>query len=111
MEDKDNPAWTAIEVTVDPEAAEAIEYLFNELDSQGTEINHLRKKTTEATTVVGYFTEPPDDEAFQDELHYALKTYGFTDDHVRNIERVRIENADWLLGGEKKIGPALTGNF
>ena len=71
--------WYSISVTVLPEAAEAIEYAFNSLDSLGTEINHLRKKNAESVIVVGYFNELPDDDRFQDELHYALSVYGFTE--------------------------------
>ena len=111
MENTNQPSWTAIEITADPEAAEAIEYLFNELDSLGTEINHLRKKSSEAATVIGYFTEPPDEEKFQDELHHALKSYGFTDENVRNIERKPIENADWLAEWKKHWKPTQVGRF
>jgi ribosomal protein L11 methyltransferase len=111
MEDKTEKSWTAIEVTVDPEASDAIEHLFNELDTLGTEINHLRKSSSESTTVIGYFTEAPDDDAFQDELHYALKTFGFSDDNVRNIERKEIENADWLSEWKKHWKPTEIGRF
>ena len=54
--------WYSISITVAPEAAEAIEYAFNSLDSLGTEIDHLQKKTSESVTVVGYFDDLPDDE-------------------------------------------------
>jgi ribosomal protein L11 methyltransferase len=111
MKDSKADQWTAIEVTVDPEAAEAIEFLFNELDSLGTEINHLQKKSTESTTVVGYFNEPPDDETFDDELHYALKSYGFTNENVRNIERKAVVNEDWLLEWKKHWKPTEVGRF
>src|SRR5687767_15825827 len=79
--------WYSISVTVAPECAEAIEYAFNSLDALGTEINHLRKKNSETVTVVGYFNDLPDDEQFQDELHYALKAYGFTDEAATQVER------------------------
>jgi ribosomal protein L11 methyltransferase len=111
MEAKIDAKWTAIEVTVDPEATEAIEHLFNELDSLGTEINHLRKTTTEATIVIGYFTEPPDEEAFQDELHYVMKSFGFTDENVRNTERRWIEDSDWLAEWKKHWKPTAVGSF
>lgn len=111
MKDSMADQWTAIEVAVDPEAAEAIEFLFNELDSLGTEINHLRKKSTESTIVIGYFNEPPDEETFDDELHYALKSYGFTDENVRNIERKAIANEDWLLEWKKHWKPTEIGRF
>ena len=73
MEAKRELSWYSISVTVAPEAAEAIEYAFNSLEALGTEINHLRKKNAESVTVVGYFNELPDDEHFQDELHYAFE--------------------------------------
>ena len=96
MEAKRELSWYSISVTVAPEAAEAIEYAFNSLEALGTEINHLRKKNAESVTVVGYFNELPDDEHFQDELHYALKIYGFTEDVATQVERNEVENADWL---------------
>ncbi|MEO8572763.1 MAG: 50S ribosomal protein L11 methyltransferase [Pyrinomonadaceae bacterium] len=107
----DSNRWYSISVTVAPESAEAIEYAFNSLDALGTEINHLRKKNAESVTVVGYFNELPDDEHFQDELHYALSVYGFTDDAATQVERSEIEDTDWLAEWTKHWKPSDVGAF
>ena len=103
--------WYSISVTVAPECAEAIEYAFNSLEALGTEINHLRKKNSETVTVVGYFNELPDDERFQDELHYALSAYGFSDEVATQVERKEIENTDWLAEWKKHWKPSDVGAF
>lgn len=103
--------WYSISVTVAPESAEAVEYAFNSLDALGTEINHLQKKNSETVTVVGYFNELPDDERFQDELHYALRVYGFTEEAVLRVERSEIADADWLLEWKKHWKPSDVGAF
>ena len=111
MEAKTEQLWYSISVTVAPEASEAIEYAFNSLDALGTEINHLRKKNAEHVTVVGYFNELPDDERFQDELHYALKIYGLNEEVATQVERNEVENADWLAEWKKHWKPSNVGTF
>jgi len=103
--------WYSISVTVAPEATEAIEYAFNSLDALGTEINHLRKKNAESVVVVGYFNDLPDEERVQDELHYALGVYGFTDESALSVERNRIEDTDWLAEWKKHWKPTTVGGF
>ena len=41
-------AWYAVSVTVPAEAAEAVEFAFNSLDSAGTEINEMRQRARRA---------------------------------------------------------------
>jgi ribosomal protein L11 methyltransferase len=81
------------------------------MEALGTEINHLRKKNAESVTVVGYFNELPDDERFQDELHYALRAYGFADDTVTQVERKEVEKTDWLAEWKKHWKPTDIGGF
>ncbi len=107
----DTERWYSISVTVAPESAEAIEYAFNSLEALGTEINHLRKKNSETVKVVGYFNDLPDDERFQDELHYALSAYGFSDEAATLVERNEIENTDWLAEWKKHWKPSNVGAF
>lgn len=103
--------WYSLEITAAPEAAEAIEFALNSLDALGTSINHLRKANAESVTVVGYFNELPDDQRFQDELHYALKSYDFADEIVSTVTRGEIENADWLAEWKKHWKPTTVGRF
>ena len=104
-------SWYSISVTVAPDAAEAIEYAFNSLEALGTEINHLRKKNAESVTVVGYFNELPDEERVQDELHYALTVYGFTEETAMQVVRDKIEETDWLAEWKKHWKPSDVGAF
>ena len=103
--------WYSLEITAAPEAAEAIEFALNSLDAVGTSINHLRKATTESVTVFGYFNELPDDQAVQDELHYALRSYGFEEEAVSTVVRNKVENADWLAEWKKHWKPTEVGRF
>jgi ribosomal protein L11 methyltransferase len=112
MSDTISPVkWFAIEVTVEPEAAEAIEYAFNSLESLGTEINHLRKSEVDGVTVIGYFNELPDDEAVQDEIHYALRTYNLSEDAIKTIERREVIDQDWLSEWKKHWKPTEIARF
>ena len=103
--------WFSLEITAAPEAAEAIEFALNSLDAAGTAINHLRKANTETVTVIGYFNELPDDQIVQDELHYALRSYGFGEESVPTVVRGEIENADWLAEWKKHWKPTEVGRF
>jgi ribosomal protein L11 methyltransferase len=103
--------WYSISVTVAPEAVEAIEHAFNSLDALGTEINHLRKKNLESVTVLGYFNDLPDEERVQDELHYALRAYGFEESAVMQLERSTVEETDWLAEWKKHWKPSDVGGF
>ena len=103
--------WYSLEITAAPEAAEAIEFALNSLDALGTSINHLRKANAESVTVIGYFNDLPDDQRFQDELHYALKSYDFADEIVTTVVRGEIENSDWLAEWKKHWKPTTVGRF
>lgn len=103
--------WYSLEITTAPEAAEAIEFALNSLDALGTSINHLRKANAESVTVIGYFNELPDEERFQDELHYALRSYDFADEIVTTVVRGEIENTDWLAEWKKHWKPTTVGRF
>lgn len=103
--------WNSLEITAAPEAAEAIEFALNSLDALGTSISHFRNSNAESVTVVGYFNQLPDDQRFQDELHYALKSYDFAEEVVSTVVRGEIENADWLAEWKKHWKPTTVGRF
>ena len=103
--------WHSIDVTVRPEAVEAIEFALNSLDALGTATNFRRAGLMEEVTVSGYFTELPDEERVQDELHYALRAYGLDDESVTSLVRGRVENQDWLAEWKKHWRPTEIGRF
>ena len=106
-----NQNWFAVEITVNAEASEAVEFAINELESIGTEINNLRKNADAPVLVVGYFNEKPDAEIVQSQLNEALRIYGFSPDAVQKIDSREIENTDWLSEWKKHWRPTETGKF
>lgn len=103
--------WQSLEITVSPEAVEAVEFALNSLDALGTAINQLRKAKAETVTVVGYFNALPDDQILQDELHYALRAYDLNEEAIRSVTRGEIEDADWLHEWKKHWKPTIVGGF
>ena len=102
--------WTSLRFTVSEEAVEAVEFALNSLDALGTEIDYMRRPQA-GVCVVGYFNHMPDDEIIQDELHYALRSYGLDEDAIIETERHQIENADWLAEWKKHWKPTEIGRF
>ncbi len=101
----DKQIWFAVEVTVNSEAAEAVEFGLNELDAAGTEINNLGRETPATLVVVGYFNEIPIDEKLGEQLNEALRIYGFSPDAISEIKRREVENLDWLAEWKKHWKP------
>ena len=106
-----NNTWLAIEITVDPQASEAVEFALNELDALGTEINHLGKKQQETLCIIGYFNAQPDDKIIQTQLDEALRIYGFERDVVKEVAWREVENTDWLEEWKKHWRPTKVGKF
>jgi len=102
--------WQSLRLTVDPEAVEAIEFAFNSLESLGTEVDYMDRSAA-GVCVVGYFDRLPNDEILQDELHYALRSYDLDENAIVSIERVVIQNADWLAEWKKHWKPTTVGRF
>jgi ribosomal protein L11 methyltransferase len=103
--------WFALEVTAEPEAAEAIEHALNELDALGTEINLMPRTPDDTVAVIGYFNSLPEDGALQDELHHALRIYDLDENAIRTVERREVEDQDWLLEWKKHWKPTTIGKF
>ena len=104
--------WFAFEVSVETEAAEAIEFALNQLDALGTEINHLgRDKSKETLCVVGYFNKQLADETTRSELDEALRIYGFSTGAIQKILWREVENTDWLAEWKKHWKPTVTDKF
>lgn len=97
----DNQNWFALEITVDAEAIEAVEFALNELDALGTEINNLGKAQTETVCVIGYFNEKPTQDILHNHLNTALQIYGFSGEAVKKTEWRKVENKDWLAEWKK----------
>ena len=111
MTNKTDQVWYALEITAEPQAAEAIEFAFNELESIGTEINHLRRKDEDDVKVIGYFYEVLDDQTREETLEESLRVYGFSPDVVKNTEWRRIGYTDWLYDWKQHWKPTEVGRF
>lgn len=103
--------WTAVDATVDPSAAEAIEHAFNELGSLGTEINNLRKDQKADVCVIGYFEHLPNECARRAAIDDALQIYGLDPETVRSTAIRMVENTDWLAEWKKHWKPVTVGPF
>lgn len=103
--------WLAVEITIVPEASEAIEFAFNELAASGTEINNLGKSQSEMICVIGYFNEQPDESNVRNQLNEALRIYEFSTDTIKKIEWREVENKDWLAEWKKHWKPTKVGKF
>ena len=103
--------WFALDILVDSNASEAVEYGLNELEALGTEINNLGKLPTETLTVTGYFNEKPSDELLQNQLNSALEIYDFNESAIKNLTWREVENQDWLAEWKKSWKPTITDKF
>ncbi|MBA2736820.1 MAG: 50S ribosomal protein L11 methyltransferase [Pyrinomonadaceae bacterium] len=108
---KNQERWFALEITVDLNATEAIEFALNELDSLGTEIKDFGQAQSENVTVIGYFNEKPGNEILQNQLTEALRIYGFSHYEIKKTEWRGVENQDWIAEWKKHWKPTVTGKF
>lgn len=108
---KQTENWFALEMTIDSNASEAIEFGLNELEAQGTEINNLGKVQTETLTIVGYFNEKIDDDFLNQQLAQALQIYGFDENAIKTRSWREVENEDWLAEWKKHWKPTVTDKF
>ncbi len=103
--------WHALEISAAAETAEALEFAFNELDSIGTEINHLRRRTNDDVVVIGYFTEKVDASRIDSVVADALTIYKLKPGTVRKKVWSTIVETDWLLEWKQHWKPTFIGNF
>jgi ribosomal protein L11 methyltransferase len=103
--------WFAVNITAESKAADAIEHCLNELDALGTEIDQLRKKPDEDVTVVGYFSDLPDDAAVQQQLDVALPAFDLDRSAIKSVDYATVEDQDWLSEWKKHWRPTRVGRF
>ncbi len=103
--------WFAVDVSVIPEAAEAVEFAFNELGSIGTEIDSLRKPKGDPLAVTGFFDVLPTAEDIHTVVVRSLKIYGFPSNAITSIATRTVEEVDWLAEWKKYWKPTTVGKF
>ena len=99
--------WYALDVQLEAEACEAVEYGLMEAGSLGTETS----TTDERFRITGYFDQPPDVEELRNKLFEALRIYDLLESSLREVNLREIEDRDWLAEWKKDWQPARVGRF
>ena len=100
--------WYALDVQLEAEACEAVEYGLMEAGSLGTETSTTDERFTRIT---GYFDQPPDVEELRNKLFEALRIYDLLESSLREVNLREIEDRDWLAEWKKDWQPARVGRF
>ena len=96
-------SWYALDIDVEPDAREAVEYALMEAGALGTE--------TTDTKITAYFPDTPDRESVRSELFEALRIYDLPSSSVRDMNLREVENRDWLEEWKKSWQPVEVGRF
>ncbi|HKS11106.1 MAG TPA: 50S ribosomal protein L11 methyltransferase [Pyrinomonadaceae bacterium] len=100
--------WYALDVDVEPQAVEAVEYALMEAGASGTE---RAGDFAEQTRITGYFEDVPDRERIRNELFEALRIYELPSSSVREMNVREVEQRDWLEEWKKNWQPVQVGRF
>src|SRR5437588_8857877 len=100
--------WYALDVQLEAEACEAVEYGLMEAGSLGTETSTTDERFTRIT---GYFDQPPDDEELRNKLFEALRIYDLRASSLREVNLREIEDRDWLAEWKKDWQAVQVGRF
>ena len=95
--------YNALDVDIEPQASEAVEYALMEAGALGTE--------TTDRSVTAYFAETPDRERVRSELFDALRIYDLPSSSVRDMSVREIEERDWLGEWKQSWQPVEIGRF
>ena len=97
--------WYALDVDIEPQAREAVEYALIEAGASGTET------ATELTRVTGYFNSVLNRQTVRDALLDALRIYELPSSSVRDMNVREVEQRDWLEEWKKNWQPVEVGRF
>ena len=100
--------WYALDVDVEPQAREAVEYALMEVGASGTETT---TDDTDGMRITGYFDVVPDREKVREELFEALRIYELPSSSVRDMNVREVEQRDWLEEWKKNWQPVEVGRF
>lgn len=102
--------WYALEVDIEAQAREAVEYALIEAGASGTETGGDFPDGIR-TRVTGYFEGAPDRERVREELFEALRIYELPSSSVRDMNVREVEQRDWLAEWKKNWQPVEVGRF
>jgi ribosomal protein L11 methyltransferase len=100
--------WYALDVDVEPQAREAVEYALIEAGASGTETSG---DLTDGTRITGYFAGVPERERVREKLFEALRIYELPSSSVRDMNVREVEQRDWLEEWKKDWQPVEVGRF
>jgi ribosomal protein L11 methyltransferase len=98
--------WYAIDVTLMPEAREAVEYALMEVGALGTEASD---ESGESARVSAYFERAPEREELRDALFDALRIYNLPSSSVREMQLREVADRDWLGEWKRSWQPCVVG--
>jgi ribosomal protein L11 methyltransferase len=101
-----SPKWYALDVLIEPQASEAVEYALMETGALGTETNGAEN---EFLRVKAYFDQVPNRERVRAELAEALRIYELPSTSVREMTVREVADHDWLLEWKKSWQPVEVG--
>src|ERR1043166_73535 len=100
--------WYALDVDVEAQAIEAVEYALMEAGAGGTERGG---DFGDSERITGYFEGVPDRERIRNELFEALRIYELPSSSVRDMNVREVEQRDWLEEWKKNWQPVEIGRF
>lgn len=105
--------WYALDVELEREAAEAVEYALMEAGALGTESNQLGAnappETSRTITLTAYFDAPPQKEPVRAQLMDAFRLYNLPTSSVRDMTVREVADRDWLGEWKKSWQPVSVG--
>jgi ribosomal protein L11 methyltransferase len=106
QQSKSRAAWQALDLLIEPVAAEAAGYALMEAGALGTELN---KSDASLQIVTGYFEVVPERESVRAELAEALRIYDLPSAAVRSMNLREVPHEDWLGEWKKSWQPIAIG--
>ena len=106
---KEQPSgWYALDVDLEPDAREAVEYALMEAGALGTETGD---ESNGLIRIAGYFAAIPDRERVRNELLEALRIYDLPSSSVRDMSVREVAQRDWLEEWKQNWQPVEVGRF
>lgn len=99
--------WYALNVAIEVEAREAVEYALMEAGALGTETSDGGED--QLVHVTSYFDQPPNRESVRSELADALRVYNLPFSSVREMSVREVADEDWLGEWKKSWQPVEVG--
>jgi len=100
--------WHALDVELERDAREAVEYALMEAGASGTETENSDDALIRVT---GYFDRLPERERIRFELFEALRIYDLPSSSVRDMDVREVAERDWLEEWKQNWQPVEIGGF